>query len=148
MMTASFQNWPKFFQQSFKYSPILLLSPNKPFLLKPHHSALTPSSYLELADLCFPLQSDDGTLLPDSALYKWSALFLEAAEKAGRIINSAKYYKEQMESAGFVDVVETIYKWPTNKWPKDKKYKELGKLYSISSLLLKPFFLCGIVDGF
>lgn len=106
MMTASFADWPKFFQQSF--------------------NALTPTSYLELADLCFPLQSDDGTLLPTHALHKWSSLFLEAAEKAGRIINSAKFYKTQMQEAGFIDVVETIYKWPTNKWPKDKKYKELG----------------------
>ena len=34
-----------------------------------------------------------------------------------------------MESVGFVDVVETVYKWPSNKWPKDKKYKELGETH-------------------
>lgn len=32
-----------------------------------------------------------------------------------------------MEKEGFVDVFETVYKWPTNKWPKDKKFKELGE---------------------
>jgi hypothetical protein len=33
-----------------------------------------------------------------------------------------------MIAAGFEDVVEIQYKWPLNKWPRDKKYKELGEL--------------------
>lgn len=106
MMTASFSDWPKFFSQTF--------------------ASLTPGGYLELCDLILPVTSDDNTLAPTSAIFKWSELFLEAGDKAGRPINSAKYYKEQMEAQGFVDVVETIYRWPTNRWPKDKKYKELG----------------------
>jgi len=32
-----------------------------------------------------------------------------------------------MEEAGFVDVVETEYKWPTNRWPEDQHLKELGQ---------------------
>uniref|UniRef100_A0A0D2YEY1 Methyltransferase tdiE n=1 Tax=Fusarium oxysporum (strain Fo5176) TaxID=660025 RepID=A0A0D2YEY1_FUSOF len=28
--------------------------------------------------------------------------------------------------AGFVDIVETMYKWPSNGWPRDPKYKEMG----------------------
>ncbi|KAF4993762.1 hypothetical protein FGRMN_6236 [Fusarium graminum] len=31
-----------------------------------------------------------------------------------------------MEDAGFTDIVDTRFKWPTNPWPKDKKHKELG----------------------
>jgi hypothetical protein len=31
-----------------------------------------------------------------------------------------------MEAVGFVNTVEKIYKWPSNGWPKDKKFKELG----------------------
>ena len=31
-----------------------------------------------------------------------------------------------MEKAGFVDVVETIFKVPTNPWPKDKRLKQIG----------------------
>jgi hypothetical protein len=31
-----------------------------------------------------------------------------------------------MEEAGFVDVVEVQFKWPTNKWPEDAHLKELG----------------------
>jgi hypothetical protein len=42
--------------------------------------------------------------------------------------DAAKRYKAQLEAAGFVNVNETIYRWPTNRWPKDKKFKELGEL--------------------
>lgn len=31
-----------------------------------------------------------------------------------------------MEEAGFVDVVEVIYKWPIGRWPANKKMKEIG----------------------
>jgi hypothetical protein len=31
-----------------------------------------------------------------------------------------------LTKAGFEDVTEAKFKWPTNSWPKDSKYKELG----------------------
>jgi hypothetical protein len=42
-----------------------------------------------------------------------------------------------MEAAGFINVTETIYKWPSNRWPKDKKFKELGTL---NLEFLEPYF--------
>jgi len=35
-------------------------------------------------------------------------------------------FKDQMETAGFVNVTEAIYKRPSNRWPKEKRFKELG----------------------
>lgn len=81
-----------------------------------------------MLDICFPMASDDDTIPKDSALHKWYTLALEASQKLGRFIGSAALYKTQLEEAGFVDVVQTIYKWPMNRWPKDKRYKELGML--------------------
>jgi hypothetical protein len=52
----------------------------------------------------------------------------EAASKMRGSADAATRYKEQMEAAGFVNVTEVIYKWPSNRWPKDKKFKELGEL--------------------
>ncbi|KAJ0161587.1 hypothetical protein CTA2_5974 [Colletotrichum tanaceti] len=49
---------------------------------------------------------------------KWVLLVIESMEKFGR-----PQWKQIMEAAGFVDVVETIYKWPTNLWPRDQHYK-------------------------
>lgn len=52
----------------------------------------------------------------------------EAASKMRGSSDAATRYKSQLEGAGFVNVQEIVYKWPTNRWPRDKKYKELGKL--------------------
>lgn len=59
-------------------------------------------------------------------LRKWSGLILEGTKRAERPIDSAKFYKSQLEAAGFTNIVEVMYKWPSNRWPKDAKFKELG----------------------
>lgn len=51
----------------------------------------------------------------------------EAASKLRGSADAAKHYKEQVGAAGFVNVTETIYKWPSNRWPKDPRHKEMGK---------------------
>jgi hypothetical protein len=87
---------------------------------------LNPGGYIELADKCFPLLSDDGSMAPTSALHQWSEFTIEGTNKMGRPITAANLYKKQLEEAGFINVVETRYKWPTNTWPKDPKFKQLG----------------------
>ena len=81
---------------------------------------------MELADVCFPVLTDDDSFPVDCALKKWSELLLEATIKAGRPIDSARSYKSQMEAAGFTGVTEVQYKWPQNRWPRNKRFKELG----------------------
>ncbi len=90
-------------------------------------SALEPGGYLELQDLYMPYTSDDGTLTEESGTYKLGELFVEASDKLGRSITVASTYKDLMEKAGFVDVVEKKFKWPIGTWPRDKHYKELGQ---------------------
>lgn len=87
---------------------------------------LTNGGYIEIADKCFPLASDDGTLLDSSALTKWSNLAMEGTRKLGRPVDNAITFKDELEKAGFVNVVETRYKWPLNPWPKSPKFKQLG----------------------
>jgi hypothetical protein len=87
---------------------------------------IAPGGYLELCDGVFPLYTDDDSYPPNSALQKWGQLIVTAASKLGRPADAALFYKEQMEEAGFVNVVQQVYKWPSNGWPKDKKLKELG----------------------
>ncbi|KAK3985306.1 Phosphoethanolamine N-methyltransferase 1 [Cladorrhinum sp. PSN332] len=106
MMTGAFTNWPKFFERAF--------------------DNLAPGGWLELDDITFPALSDDGTLKPDSALQKWNDHVIEAGHVVGHSIESAKEYKKLMIEAGFVNVQEKLYKWPTNSWAKDKKFKEIG----------------------
>jgi SAM-dependent methyltransferase len=106
-MTVSFANWPRFFDQSF--------------------TNLNTGGWIEVLDI-LPPTSDDGTMSPDTALYRWSTLLLESTQKIGRPFGGTSSLKSQMEAAGFKNVSQRVYKWPQNRWPKDPKYKELGKL--------------------
>ncbi|KAH6981401.1 S-adenosyl-L-methionine-dependent methyltransferase [Ilyonectria destructans] len=84
----------------------------------------TPARWL-LQDIA-PLRCDDGTLSETSDLWRWMTLIQEGLEKLGQSTTAAEERKSTMEAVGFEGVVETAYKWPTNHWPRDKKYKDLG----------------------
>lgn len=71
--------------------------------------------------------SDDDTLKDDSALTRWNKLLLEASQKSGAPLNSALQHKQNLLDAGFTDVVVVEYKWLSNSWARDPKYKELGQ---------------------
>ncbi|KAI6360051.1 hypothetical protein MCOR25_006859 [Pyricularia grisea] len=87
---------------------------------------LEPGGYFEAQDMALPLGCDDGTLKPDSDFWKWCTLVMDGMKAFGRPVAAAQEWKKLMEDVGFEDVVETVYKWPTNQWPRDPFYKELG----------------------
>jgi hypothetical protein len=89
-------------------------------------SNLEPGGYHEIQDLCLPTECDDGTMAVDGALHKWQLGLVEASKKLGRPLGNAREYKGFLEKAGFINVVEKKFKWPSNTWPKDPKYKTLG----------------------
>ncbi|RKK62288.1 hypothetical protein BFJ69_g17039 [Fusarium oxysporum] len=106
MMNMSIQNWEDYLRKIF--------------------DNLTPGGHVELQDIDAFMKSDDGTLTEAYALSKWCNLLREAAVKLGRPYIPTKELKEIMGKVGFTNIVETRFKWPSNCWPKDKKYKELG----------------------
>ncbi|OLN86057.1 hypothetical protein CCHL11_05285 [Colletotrichum chlorophyti] len=87
---------------------------------------LEPGGYLEMQDFALPYRCDDGTMTKDNPIHRMSCLFLEASNRTGRRMDVAPRFKDLMRNAGFVDVVETCYKWPLNGWPKDPRLKEIG----------------------
>lgn len=103
------RDWPKLIKQAFEH-------------LKPR------TGYLELA-CSYPLvNSDDGSLPLDSAYAEIPKLFFEIGEATGASGAAPASYKRWMEAAGFVDVVETIYKVPSSPWPKNRRMKQIGAL--------------------
>ncbi len=80
---------------------------------------------MEIQEAVLPALCDDDTY-KGTALEKWQILCLEASIKLGCPMNMAGSAKTMMEDIGYVDVVQVIYKWPMNRWPADKKMKELG----------------------
>lgn len=109
------------------------------------HSNLEPGGYVELQEVDSALKSDDGTLTPDHKLHQWCRLLNEACDKMGRPMVPLAQIKEYMVEAGFVDIVDTYFKWPTNQWPKDKLYKTIGQWnnintgYALEGAALAPF---------
>ncbi|KAH7169999.1 S-adenosyl-L-methionine-dependent methyltransferase [Dactylonectria macrodidyma] len=105
MMTAAFADWPRFFEQAYEN--------------------LTPGGWLEVTDIC-PLTTDDGSLPQDSAAFRWVTQLLEGTRAVGRPFDGAFKYREQLQTQGFTNITQVIYKWPQNRWPKHPKLKEIG----------------------
>lgn len=85
------------------------------------------------------------TVTEDTALFKWCKLLEEASTKLGRPFVKFDEMREHMEKAGFTDIVDGRFKWPSNPWPKERKYKELGAWKNentgaaLEALTLAPF---------
>ena len=73
------------------------------------------------------IKCDDGSLPADSALSRWHEYMHDAANKAGFPLDAISHVPQMMKDAGFVDIVATPIRWPINPWPKDAKFKELGR---------------------
>lgn len=80
-----------------------------------------------MEDIALPVASDDGSVGEDSFLVRMSRMTVEAASKLGRRIDLPATYKAMFEAAGFVDVTMERFKWPSNIWPRDPKFKEMGR---------------------
>ncbi|KAK4197646.1 S-adenosyl-L-methionine-dependent methyltransferase [Triangularia verruculosa] len=106
-------------------------------IVKKVYDQLEPGGYFEAQDMALPIGCDDGTLTEKSDLWIWMSLLGEAMEAMGRPLSAAQKWKSLMEEAGFEDVVQYIYKWPTNPWPRDPKYKRLGQwsLYDMDPVM-------------
>ncbi|KAI3536422.1 methyltransferase [Colletotrichum filicis] len=105
MNTGGIRDFPKLFRQSF--------------------ANLNPGGWFECADGAQAM-SDDGTLTKESALYQWNQFLFQGTGERGTPFGGATHYKRQLREAGFVNVKEVVFKWPTNRWAKHPRHKELG----------------------
>lgn len=106
VMTSSVADWPQY--------------------LKKCYDNLQPGGYLELQELDLFPSCGDGTLTKDSPLMKWADLLYGASVKFGRPYLEISKLRKAMIEAGFEDVTMSTYKWPSNSWPRDVHFKELG----------------------
>ncbi|KAK1975731.1 S-adenosyl-L-methionine-dependent methyltransferase, partial [Colletotrichum cereale] len=94
--------------------------------LKKAFNNLTPGGDFELQELEVHARSDDGTLTPVCPLAKCMAYLQEAFDKLGRSFQEIPQLVAVTQQVGFVDVKLRLFKWPSNSWPKDPKFRELG----------------------
>jgi hypothetical protein len=59
---------------------------------------------------------------------------LEASVNLGCPLNTAESCKSLLEEAGFEGVVEKEYRWPMNRWPQDRRLREIGEFSVLEGL--------------
>jgi len=98
------------------------------------YAALNPGGYFEMQEIFFMPSSIDDSI-NGTALQAWMIKVVEgAAILGGKDWLCTQHYTEWFKEAGFVDVVERQFAWPSNTWPKGKKQKEMGYTTMANSL--------------
>ena len=84
----------------------------------------------------------------ENSLVKCLQLLQEASEKFGRPYQDIPALADVMTEIGFVDVKIEKFRWPTNPWPKEKRYYELGAwCYENFSSGLEAITLAALTRG-
>ncbi|KAH7130968.1 S-adenosyl-L-methionine-dependent methyltransferase [Dactylonectria macrodidyma] len=94
---------------------------------------LEPGGFAEMQEVASSMASDDGTLTSETQLHKWCVLLNDGVSKMGRPMVSPQHIKDLMIEVGFENVVDTHFKWPSNRWPKDPKMKTLGHWSNVNT---------------
>ncbi|KAK3503367.1 S-adenosyl-L-methionine-dependent methyltransferase [Neurospora crassa] len=116
------------FSQQFDYVHIRLLfhafNSHKEVMMSAFRQ-LNPGGWMEWQDYYPHIQSVDGSIA-GTALERWSRMYIEGGQRLGRDMLAPRRYKQWMEEAGFINVVEEKLVIPGNPWPKGKEQKVTG----------------------
>lgn len=117
---------------------------------------LKPNGWFEMATMEPATFSDDGTHLKATCLVEAVKYIQLSSKMFGKESDAASTWKGIMEKAGFINVHEVVYKvsisrpivkspdakfsgqLPQSPWPKDPKFKELGKYHQLNMLEAMP----------
>jgi SAM-dependent methyltransferase len=99
-----------------------------PALIARAYAHLKPGGYCEFACTLPVVDADDGTMPEDCGYKAMSEIYFQIAEAIGIDGYAPKKYAQWLKEAGFVDVTETPLKMPVNRWPKEKRLKDIGTL--------------------
>ncbi|KAJ5899528.1 hypothetical protein N7495_004272 [Penicillium taxi] len=127
-------------------------------LLQKAYKHLKPGAYIECHEVDPKPKCDDSTMPPENpdgysefALHDWYDLNKRSSEEIepARQFRIANRLEKWMKEIGFEDIEQRVYKVPTNPWPEDKKWKEIGRymetnwLEALSGWSYKPFLALG-----
>lgn len=96
---------------------------------------LSPGGWFEAQELHTSIMCDDDTMPPDYELKVHLDDLEDATATMGRPLRIAHLFKDVMREIGFVDIEEVTYKIPINGWPRNRQYKQLGKMWEHNFLI-------------
>lgn len=89
---------------------------------------LAPGGIMEFQDALFPMKYIDGAPT-ESALYRWNEMMLEGVSRLGRSWSNVENYRRYFEEAGFENIVEKRFYWPTSPWAKGNYFKTVAAYF-------------------
>ncbi|GAP83985.2 putative methyltransferase domain-containing protein [Rosellinia necatrix] len=89
---------------------------------------LEPGGAIEFQDALFPMYWV-GEPPTESALYRWNELLMEGLRRIGRSWSNVVHYYSYFEEAGFENIVERRFYWPTSPWAKGKYFKTVAMYF-------------------
>lgn len=147
MMIGALEDWPRFFRNCFEC--VISAFVSGLLCLGCLSRNTTPEGWVEVSGPHLPFGCDNNSLLPTSSINQWSFCMLRASVILKRPIDIGPKFREMMHVAGFINIVEKVYKWPINPWPEDPRENKLG-VYTKDNLdaglegLSMRFFTAGL----
>ncbi|KAF8248369.1 S-adenosyl-L-methionine-dependent methyltransferase [Wilcoxina mikolae CBS 423.85] len=99
-----------------------------PRLVSQAYRCTKPDGYVELSEVGQTAFCDDGTMADDNPIKVYLEILTDAMTKFGRPPVGDNTLKENLESAGFVDIKTNKKKEPIGPWAKDKRLKSVGTM--------------------
>ncbi|KAF3171742.1 hypothetical protein TWF788_009646 [Orbilia oligospora] len=112
--------------------------------MKDCFKVLKAGGWLQMVEIYFNVQSDNGTLTEEHGLRRWSKTFLEVYEDK-KDLRAPTRLQSMMEAAGFVEVQSRMMPLPLNGWSRDERDRDIGNLNCsnakdlINAMALWPF---------
>lgn len=72
-------------------------------------------------------KSDDGSITEGNPWDRCNKLVDQCSDRYGKTMKIQEKMRDLMEEAGFVDIVETKFKWPVGLWGATPKMKDVGR---------------------
>ncbi|KAL1652005.1 hypothetical protein SLS58_000128 [Diplodia intermedia] len=121
-LTGSVGNWPKFYQECFKYEDDVPFS--APGATIRH---LRPNGYIEQLEFGIDIHTEPAETPFDEILKSFGPLLLEAGDRMSKTFEISTHMTQLIEQAGFVDVITKHFIWPIGPWSDDERLRELGR---------------------
>ncbi|CAK7227780.1 hypothetical protein SCUCBS95973_006657 [Sporothrix curviconia] len=102
-------------------------------LMEQVFTALKPGGWIEIQDINWIYRCDDDTMGPDYAVGQMAKYIGQALMNFGIKLYSPDDNPARLETAGFVDIRNTVDKVPVGTWPRDPNMKMIG-LYNRSTV--------------
>ena len=88
--------------------------------------AMRPGAWIELQELNYVTQCDDGTMKDDYIVGKFLNLVKDGLAAFGVDLLEMRKNAQLLRDAGFVNVEERVFKIPVGTWPRNKTMKLIG----------------------